>query len=239
LISIIACTNRASFLPNIIENFTRQTLADKELILILNTTTIEPEFADQELSTHQIKHKILQFSEEITLGECLNHGIQHAAYPVFAKFDDDDYYGPNYLNEAANALHETNADVIGKSTFYIYFEHNKELRLYHPGHENLWISNNGNNYFQYLHGASLIIKKDIWEKISFPYVNIGEDTLFQKQCFQMKIPMFSTSKLHFAYKRYTIPNHHTSDIKDQSLIRKSILIKKTTTPNGIVDHKIS
>jgi glycosyltransferase involved in cell wall biosynthesis len=235
MISVIACTNRSSFLPNIIENFNRQTFTDRELIFILNTTTIESEFAANELSLHQIKHKILQFPEEVTLGECLNHGIQHATYPVIAKFDDDDYYGPNYLSEAATVLQETDASVIGKSTFYIYFDHTKELRLYHPDHENLWISNIGNNHFQYLHGASLIIKKDIVKKIPFPHVNIGEDTIFQKQCFQMKIPMFSTSKLHFAYKRFLTPNHHTSDIKEQLLIRKSILIKKTTTPYGIVD----
>ncbi|MDP4084396.1 MAG: glycosyltransferase [Bacillota bacterium] len=232
MISAIACTNRPSFLSNIIENFNRQTISDKELILVFNCSTIEPEYAEYILSSHQIKFKILLFPEAITLGECLNHGIQQATYPILAKFDDDDYYGPHYLKEAVDVLQKTNAEVIGKSTFYVYFDHLQELRLYHPGYENAWIGSDG---FHYLHGASLIIKRRIWEKIPFSQVNVGEDTLFQKQCFSMKLPMYSTSKLHFAYKRYTLPNHHTSDMKDQLLIKKSIFIKKTASLFGHID----
>jgi hypothetical protein len=41
MISVVVCTNRSGFVTNIIENFQRQTLLEKELIIVVNSTTME------------------------------------------------------------------------------------------------------------------------------------------------------------------------------------------------------
>lgn len=228
MISVIACTNRQSFVPNIIENFQRQSLIEKELIIIVNSSTMKIDIAG---------YKIRHFPDEVSLGECLNKGISLANYDYVTKMDDDDYYGSDYLKEAYEALVQNNADVVGKSSFYIYFKKNNELRLYNPNRENRWIVNNGpykSSYF--LSGATLAFKKKILEKVSFPYVNVGEDSGFQRLCFDNGLKMYSLSTEHYAYVRYNDSGHHHSDARESLLRRSSHFIVNTTSIEKYFDN---
>ncbi|MEH7083470.1 glycosyltransferase, partial [Neobacillus drentensis] len=95
MITVIVCTNRQAFLPKIIENFERQTLEEKELIIVVNSTFIKVD---------GIGYSFIQIPEEVSLGACLNQGTRLAKYDFVTKMDDDDYYGPDYLNEVYEAL---------------------------------------------------------------------------------------------------------------------------------------
>ena len=211
MISVVACTNRAEFIPNIMANFQKQTLKEKELILILNSSKLNVEIEN-----------VLQFPEEMSLGECLNRGVASAKYDVVAKMDDDDYYGPDYLTEAYVALLQTNADIVGKSSFYIYFKKSQEVHLYNPKRENCWILNHGHYKSSYfMSGATMAFKKDIFKKINFSHVNQGEDSVFQRSCFENGLKMYAISKEHYAYVRYAAQQHHHSDVSDGLLRRRS------------------
>ena len=215
----MACTNRKEFVGNIIDNFKKQTLKDKELILIVNSSFINvdlPEFT------------VLHYPEEVSLGECLNRGVRLAKYEYISKMDDDDYYGADYLKEVFDAFVHTNADIVGKSSFYLYFKRNNELRLYNPNRENRWIVNNGSYKSSYfLSGATLAFKKIIIEEICFPDVNVGEDSGFQCLCYDKGLKIYSLTKAHYAYLRYNHPQHHHSDASEEVLRRRSKFVATT------------
>jgi cellulose synthase/poly-beta-1,6-N-acetylglucosamine synthase-like glycosyltransferase len=221
MISVIACTNRQAYVPKIIENFQRQTLLEKELIIIINSTVMAVDI---------VGYQVLRIPEKVSLGSCLNKGISLAKYDYVTKMDDDDYYGPDYLKEVYDALLRTNADVVGKSSFYIYFQKNEELRLYNPNRENQWIVNHGpykGAYF--LSGATLAFKKKVLDQVSFPDVNVGEDSDFQRRCFEAGLKMYSLSKDNYAYFRYNDPLHHHSDAGESLLRRRSRFIVNTAS----------
>jgi glycosyltransferase involved in cell wall biosynthesis len=220
VISVVAVTNRVEFIPRIIENFERQTLKEKELILIVQGAVAE---------------HALCVPPEVSLGECLNHGLERACYPFVAKMDDDDYYGPDYLAEAYTALMETGADLVGKSSFYIYFEGSREVCLYNPGFERRWITSGAGGPNQYrttyfMSGATLVFRKDIG--ISFPHLNKGEDSSFQRLCYENGAKMYSLSIEHYAYIRYDGSGHHHSDVSDNQLRRRSKLIGRAESVEG-------
>ncbi|MEH7331171.1 glycosyltransferase family 2 protein [Neobacillus drentensis] len=230
MISVIACTNRQEFVHLIIENFQKQTLAEKELILILNSLDLHA-VPDEQM-------KILCFPEDMSLGECLNRGVKAAKYDYIAKMDDDDYYGADYLKEAYEMLVLTGADLVGKGTFYIYFKRNHEIRLYNPNYENKWIVNAGpykSSYF--LSGATLAWKKSIFNKVCFPKANLGEDSGFQRVCYEVGLKMYSLSKDHYAYVRYPVQNHHHSDAKEPHLRRKSLFAGNTPSIERFFQNK--
>ena len=229
MISVVACTNRLAFVPKMIENFQRQTLKEKELIIIINSSVLEVDLAG---------YRVLQFPKEVSLGACLNKGVQLAKYEFVTKMDDDDYYGPDYLNEVYQAFVEKKADVVGKSSFYMYFQKGNELRLYNPNHENRWIVNHGPyKSSDFLSGATLAFKKSILDKISFPDVNVGEDSGFQRLCYENRLKMFSLTKDHYAYIRYQDPQHHHSDAEDSLLRRRSRFIVHTSSLQRYVHSK--
>ncbi|QIZ10663.1 glycosyltransferase family 2 protein [Priestia megaterium] len=238
MISIIACTNREKFVSNIIANFQKQTLREKELILVLNSSKMNFKQIERELEETKLNSQLIQFPDEMSLGECLNKGAERANFEYLGKMDDDDYYGNSYLTEAFEALTQTKAEVVGKSSFYIYFKKKQELRLYNPHHENSWIINNGQNLYKtahFLSGATLIFKKDLLKKIAFPHVNQGEDSGFQRRCFEKHVKMYSLSKDHYVYVRSGLPHHHTSDATERMLRSRSRLVIRTPSIETFFD----
>ncbi|WML49010.1 glycosyltransferase family A protein [Neobacillus sp. PS3-34] len=235
MISVVACTNREWFLKNIISNFQKQTIRNKELLIILHSLKIDVLKVREVLEKTTLDYSLLHFSEEMTLGECLNKGGQLAKYDFIAKMDDDDYYGANYLSEAFDALTQTNAMMVGKASFYIYFKQQQELRLFNPNRENLWIKKNSSNQCScLLSGATLSFKKELFNTVTFPSINQGEDTVFQKSCLENGIKILSLSKNDYAYFRYSFPHHHTSDATDHLLKSHSLFVSKTDSFENIV-----
>lgn len=228
MISVIACTNREEFLPNLIQNFQKQIIKNKQLLLVLHSLKTNIEKWKEVLEKANIEYHLQEFSEELSLGECLNEASTLAKYNFIAKMDDDDYYGADYLREAYDTLTQTDVMLIGKAAFYIYFKQNQELRLINPNWENTWIGkNNDNQYSCLLSGATLSFKKELLNTVTFPSINQGEDSSFQKLCLEKGYKILSLSKSNYAYIRYSNPSHHASDATEHLLKRRSLFISQT------------
>ncbi len=219
MVSIICCTMREHFMENVFQNYNNQILKDKELIIILNQDDLNISKWKSNAKTYK-NVSVYQLPEVCTLGECLNFAIQKARYDYIAKFDDDDYYAPNYLEHSIEALKKTKADVIGKRTVYMYFEDEKILAINKPGKENMLVR-------QGLKGATLVFKKEICEKVIFPKLNLGEDTIFLRQCIKNNFKLYSTDKRNYVCLRTSKLGHHTWNVSNIILLRKSSFVCKT------------
>ncbi|NMB08045.1 MAG: glycosyltransferase [Tissierellia bacterium] len=118
-VTVITPTNSITSLKNILENFNRQDLKEKELIIIINNNSIDENQWKNLVSKYE-NIKIYKLSENISLGRCLNFGVNKAKFNIIAKFDDDDYYGPKYLSDSLKAFDETDAKLIGKGATFVY-----------------------------------------------------------------------------------------------------------------------
>ena len=147
---------------------------------------------------------VYQLSESIYSGNCLNFGIEQSKYDYIAKFDDDDYYAPKYLTHAMSELRRKGASVVGKISAYMYFEDKNLLTVHMPGNENKYLPENLN-----LKGATLVFKKDVYNKVKFIDKNCDEDDFFTIDCRKQGIKVYVTDKNHFVYIRRDDPGHHT------------------------------
>ncbi|NLV88496.1 MAG: glycosyltransferase, partial [Tissierellia bacterium] len=157
-VSIITCTKRPNSLKNIISNYLSQTYPVKELIIIINKDSIDLELWKEVLKKHK-DIMVYKLSEKKSLGECLNFAIEMSNHPYISKFDDDDYYGPNYLLDMMNGFKYTEADVIGKYSTYAYLESSKSLVIRYPNVEH--------QYATFVAGSTLTIRKDIFNDMEF------------------------------------------------------------------------
>ncbi|WP_077211701.1 glycosyltransferase [Bacillus dakarensis] len=191
-VTIITCTNKLQFMENLITNFVQQKWENKELIIILNKDTLNLE-EWRERTKEYIDVSIFQLPEEVSLGSCLNYGVEKSKYNFIAKFDDDDYYGPSYIDEAMDAFAKTDADVIGKRSYFIYLEINTLLMIRFPKNENRWVKR--------VHGGTIIAKKRALEKVPFPDRSLGEDKYFLRNCLLNGLSIYSTSRFNYTYIR--------------------------------------
>ncbi|MDQ0196580.1 glycosyltransferase [Paenibacillus wynnii] len=208
-VSIITCTNRQNYLVNLFQNYNRQRYAKKELIIIINNNKI-PLLPYQKLAEKYKNIKIFRKPEHHSLGACLNYAVKKTKYSYIAKFDDDDYYAPNYLTNSLQSFKRTNADIIGKRAHYMYLRGSKTLILRFPQDENRFVTR--------LPGATLIIKRDVFDHVGFPNQNVGEDDLFCMRSKKKGYKVYSADKYNFVAIRRKNSSKHTWIISDKQLI---------------------
>lgn len=222
---------------NVFANYERQQYEEKELIIVLNDDRMDLNKWEQAGKRYP-NVSIFQLPEHITLGECYNFAIPKARYPYIVKFDDDDYYSSYYLLEAERGFKESNAAVIGKSTVFIYYLRQKLLTLFNENKEFVYIHNLKQLSKNYLVGATLVFRKDIYPKVSFEPINVGEDTRFLEACLRNHLLMYGTSRYNYVYIRYSKRGYHTSTFQEYKLLEKSRRLRVTNDFQTNIIHPV-
>lgn len=222
-ITVVTCTRRPEAMDNVFSNYKRQEQKVKELIIVLHSSTMDKKRWSEAARKYE-NVKVLQLDEGKTLGECLNFGAEHASYEFIAKFDDDDYYGPKYLKDAVKVFKEVEADVIGKSTSYVYFEKEKILALRNPGRENCYVN--------HIDGPTIIFRKSVLSKVKFRNITLGEDNQFCKDCVEQGLKIYSANRFQHVYMRHADIKEHTWTIENRKLLKTLKIISE-----GEIDYK--
>lgn len=209
MVTVITCTNRDHMIDNVFTNFTQQTIKDKELIIILNKNSMDKKrWMDKAKQIENIS--IFQLPEDVSVGVCQNFAANLAKYDYIAKFDDDDYYSPYYLEEQLKALEKTKADIIGKRDCYYFLEGSQTLLETKFNLENRFVEK--------VMDSSLMFRKEILSDIQFPDHNRSYDNMFQKLCRAKGYKIFSTSRNNYVINRRKDKATHTWQIRDRILI---------------------
>ncbi|WP_052948608.1 glycosyltransferase [Mesobacillus campisalis] len=206
MVTVVTSTKRPQMIEWLIDNFSRQNVPEKELIIVLNKNGISLD------KWKAANIRVYQMDEAKSLGECLNFGFMQARYDVIAKFDDDDYYSPNYLSNTLLLLKETGASVIGKASIFVYFKKDRLLTLFRPRMHNFFLGQKN----VYLAGGTLVIKREVLEKVKFRKLNRSEDIHFQKDCLEQKITLYSGGYQDYVLIRYEEKHGHSWKIHDKS-----------------------
>lgn len=222
LISIICSTNRINNVNIILNNFNRQKYKNKELIIIFNLDKVDKKITGY-LDKTNIKYLIIK--SEITLGECLNIGIEESSGEIISKFDDDDFYGNNYLSDNLLSMIMSNAELLGKGQRFVYVQDT----------HNLYIRNKCFKTEKYVDkknwviaGGTLFFKKYVFDKynVKFTKKNKGEDSQFIKDLLEKNCIIYSTNIFNYCYIKKLQNNNHTWNIDINTFLKKSIYLGK-------------
>ncbi|MCL6570410.1 MAG: glycosyltransferase [Bacillus sp. (in: Bacteria)] len=216
MVSIITCTIRDESIDNVFNNFQLQTWQDKELIIILNKDSMDIDRWIKKAKKYN-NVQVYQLHQKATLGDCLNFGVMKSNDDFIAKFDDDDYYGPDYIKSAMDAFKDNNISIIGKSSYYIYFKNKKAL---------IHVSGTENSITDTVAGATLMFRRDVFHYVRFEKVNRAEDYFFIDECKKKGLNVYSTDHHHFAVIRQD-SEKHTWKISDEELMEWGELIAYT------------
>ncbi len=229
MVSIICCTMRNSFMENVFSNYDRQSFKDKEMIIVLNHDDMNIDMWKKE-SRKYANVKIYQVPESYELGKCLNYGIKKAKYDIIAKFDDDDYYAPDYLVESLSALEKIGAPIVGKKTSYLYFEDEQALMLFRKEEEN--------KYCGKVKGGTLVFRRSVWDVVKFDERRkYGSDAHFLRKCKKEGFKIYSVSKYNYVCIRRKDLDTHTQKRSIEMYMSSCEMICQTNDYVSLITKK--
>lgn len=202
-VTVIVPLSRPRFMRDVIENFARQTFARKRLVIVENGEAVgacaKAGFVPDVVLTsdaHQSAAKNVGLE-----------WLRERGGGFFATMDDDDYFGPRYLEEAV--AHSGRGDIIGKSACFTrtaggvmrYFEHEGALQ-----------------FVNYVHGPTIAAWAEFVD--DFPLIAWGEDAAFIIAARKAGAKAWATSRFHFLQRRFP-GRHHTWQITDRQMVQAS------------------
>lgn len=195
MIAVVVPFTRPAFVDDVVANFCHQRYLDKILVVVENGAGVG--------SWGGPCHKphLLYSRPDITnKSDALNLGLEGArslGAEYFAIFDDDDWYGPGYLNEVARCAHY---DVTGIERYE--YQDPSGSRWCHPeGREDRQVEGG-------LHGGTLAGRLSVAPAF-FP-VNYCEEILWCRDAERAGLSMYARRAHDFVYRRFPDPEHrHT------------------------------
>lgn len=206
LATIVMSTKRWDFFDRLVENIACQTYPRIEVIFALREAWPAEKMAELETRLSQVPNiervKVLTFPETVSLGLKLNAAIAEAKGEFIAKFDDDDWYFPNYLRDMILTFDFSGADLAGKWSFPVWLEGPDKLLLRNPTHEHKLSP-------PFVAGPTFVARRSWLEKIPFADRSQGEDTDIIKRTLAAGGKLYSADHFNFVQFRAADVSHHT------------------------------
>jgi hypothetical protein len=224
-VSVLLCTRRPHRLRKAVEAVRRQTYPAVELVLLLHGDGFrEKEIAKATEGFAELQ--VLRAPEEWNLGRILQEATEHAAGEIFAKMDDDDMYGDEYLADQIRALRFSGASLVGKTTNAVYFSSDGMVALRFPGMEYLPLRPNW--------GGSFVGRTQTIREVKWRPVPTGEDTALGMDLQCLGLPLLSTDRFNAVQVRGGNPEHHAWPAKTSYILSEAIRLPETVAPEDFM-----
>jgi hypothetical protein len=116
----VMSTVRPELVPHVLEMFRLQTYENARLTVVANGVAVPVDIARMVQDTENAT--LCSVPADRTLGYCMNFGIDQADTMYWAKWDDDDIYGPHFLEDQMLQRKYVDFDIAGKAAIFNYFE---------------------------------------------------------------------------------------------------------------------
>lgn len=213
-VSALVSTKRPGQLGHVLATLGAQTGVDVQLVLLahgfhVNAADLRARAADAGLPDAVV----FGAGSDVPLGACLNRLVAAADGDVLAKIDDDDLYGPHYVQDQVAALGYSGADVVGKQAHYMHVAGAGVMLLRYADREH--------RFTDRVSGPTLVVGRDLARATPFPEVPRGEDTGFLAAVVAAGGRVYSADRFNFVQMRAGEGAAHTWAATDTELLASS------------------
>lgn len=211
LVSVVCSTNRDTNLQHLLNQVASQTYKPFELLILGHGISLDPDIQDRAIDLGLENITFIHRSAETSLGACMNDLVKAASGQVIAKFDDDDFYLPNYLRDQVNTLVNMNADLVGKGSIYFYLSASNLMVRRWKHHEHVWRN--------FVAGATFVGWRDVFLDTPFADVTKGEDTELLRRLEAKGRKIYSSDSFNYLCVRGN--TDHTWSISNEEILANS------------------
>ena len=189
----ILVSNRPELIPEALQAMAGQTYPRFSLVVGLHGVG-DAEVVREAATRLGIAERVtvMPLPGDISLGEALNRCTAVTSAPLLAKIDDDDHYGPAYIEDAAQAFAYSGAGVVGKATQFTYVADEATTVLRRLDQEEVFLNGTPNSIF---------FRRSVWEQVHFPHRQRHVDAHLVRGARVIGEPIYATSRWEFCYVR--------------------------------------
>jgi len=213
-VSAVVPTNRAHELDNVFANIGRQAHSAVELVLVLHGLDLDE--ADVRARARDLgvpELQVIAAPSHLTLGACLNLGIEAASGDLVAKMDDDNYYGRHYLGDLVHALRAQGAGIAGKWGHYVWLRSTGAVVLRYPASEHRWVRR--------IQGGSMLFEGDVVRDLRFGDLPRAVDSDILDRAMAAGISIWSADRYNYVSVRGEDNAAHTWTVEDATFMTAS------------------
>ncbi|MGW5684322.1 glycosyltransferase family 2 protein [Nonomuraea sp. NPDC003754] len=120
-VSVVMSSMRPHLLGSALDQIARQRHVQVEVLLGLHGIEDHP-LARRAVETCAAPIRVVSAEAGVPFGALLNRAAAHASGEFIAKWDDDDWYGPEHLSDLLLAKRASGADIVGTAAEFFYLE---------------------------------------------------------------------------------------------------------------------
>ncbi|WP_311932167.1 glycosyltransferase family 2 protein [Microbispora sp. H11081] len=165
-VTVVMATRRPHYVGDALRQLARQRGVDIEVVVALHGFPAE-----------RVRQAVEEFPRPVTvieaepgapLGTVLNQAAARASTGIVAKWDDDDWYGPEHLADLLLAMAYSGAELVGTAPEFFYLQPlHATIRRLDYGSE-MWAD--------HVAGGTILVGRDLFEEVGgFGPVSRGED----------------------------------------------------------------
>ncbi|MGP5022134.1 glycosyltransferase family protein [Glutamicibacter arilaitensis] len=214
-VSVISATRRPEQLAHMLSTIGGQIDVKLQLVLVTHGFIPDQALIDQARTEGNFQELLtVPADQQLSLGECLNLGLDRAEGDFVAKMDDDDLYGIHYLADQVNALRFSGADLVGKQAHYMYLAGSDRTLLRMEDREH--------RFTDIVMGPTLLGTHDLFSTHRFSSLSRGEDTDFLNRIGRSGARIYSADRFNFMQMRSKSAGH-TWQAKESELAASGVI----------------
>lgn len=210
-VSAVVPTNRLHELDNVFGNIARQRHRDTELVLVLHGLDVdEAELQRRATEAGVPRLVIVRADASLTLGSCMNLGVQASSGRYIAKMDDDNFYGPGYLSDLLDAFSYSDASIVGKWCHLVWLRSTGAVVLRYPDSEHA--------YERRIQGGAMLFDGDLVRQVGFSDIPRAVDSDILDRSMAEGAKVYSADRYNFVSIRGTDRTAHTWTVTDSTFM---------------------
>lgn len=199
-VSVVMSSMRPHLLGSALTQIARQRRVETEVLLALHGVPAGHEAVRRALRECDLPVTVIEVDAAIPFGEALNTAASRASGEYVAKWDDDDWYGPEHLADLLLARSYTGADIVGTAAEFFYLEPlNATIRR---------TDYTGEIWSDHVAGGTILLGRAGFTELGgFPALPGGVDAGFLKAAHAAGARIYRTHGLGYVLRRSVSAEH--------------------------------
>lgn len=213
-VSAIVPTNRTHEIDNVLANVGRQSHSDVELVLVMHGLEAPLEELRARAAEAGVANvTVVRADAALTLGACMNLGVDAASGAYIAKMDDDNFYGEHYLTDLVHAFDYTSAGIVGKWCHYVWLQATGAVVLRYPESEH--------SVERRVQGGSMMFDAGVVRGLGFSDIPRAVDSDILDRATKEGVEIYSADRFNFVSIRGNDRHLHTWTVQDSTFMTKT------------------